>query len=368
MHISSPRLFRAFGACVAAAVMMLSGDHLRAQVPAFQTSYVTRAEAVMLLLQARVPKIPMLQSNGKFPDVPAGIWYERYIVAAERLSILQAQPGTHRIRPEDPVTRADFISMGAKTFGINTALFSSTYSDVPTQAWYAQAAGMAQRLHLFPTDRDQTRFRPDAYMEHIEVAKAVELLTDATEHSGQWSGSAPSASEKISTTTEQFSLIQPRGPSPTITPGIPAIPNTFDPAQLGKLRLQLLSSVNGERARLGLPLLKTNATLQRSAQLYAREMAQKSFFAHVSPTGETLKQRMENSGYYKAFYASECFCVGHYLMGETLARGQKTSREVVLDWMKSPSHRAAILNPDFSDTGIGIVAGVWVEHFAGRQE
>src|SRR3989338_5361585 len=80
-------------------------------VPSFDTAFVTRAEAVMFLLQARIPTIPNLVTKGEFPDVPQGVWYERYIAVGERLGIIQANPTTHRMRPDDPVTRAEFMTM-----------------------------------------------------------------------------------------------------------------------------------------------------------------------------------------------------------------------------------------------------------------
>ncbi len=135
-----------------------------------------------------------------------------------------------------------------------------------------------------------------------------------------------------------------------------------------KLRLEVLKLVNAERAKSGLAGLRMNPTLQTSAQQYARDMAIDNFFGHISPSGETLKNRMEKSGYYRPFFQSDCLCVARYLMGENLARGQKTAKEVVRDWLRSPGHREAMLNEDFTDTGIGIVAGVWVEHFGGKQK
>jgi hypothetical protein len=130
MHIHHPRIVSALAVISCLFALSAGSAGLLGQVSSFQTPYVTRAEAVMVLLQARIPKIPALQSKGEFVDVVKGAWYERYILVAERLQILQANPVTHRIRPEDPVTRAEFLAMAARTFGVNTLLFSSTYKDV----------------------------------------------------------------------------------------------------------------------------------------------------------------------------------------------------------------------------------------------
>ncbi len=343
-----------------------------AQIPSFQTPYVTRAEAVMLLLQARVANIPALVSNGEFPDVRHNIWYERYIVVAERLGIVQANPVTKRIRPEDPVTRAEFLSMAARTFGINADLYDSSYRDVAPEAWFASLAGMAQKMRLFPADPDQNTLKPDEFMIHNEVAKAVQILVDASSKKGKTTPAAP-LYETISTETNRVAIVKPRGPAANTAtqPHIAAYTRTTsaaDPLQTPRLRQEVLKIVNGARAAAGLAPLKHSAMLETSAQAYARLMAQQGFFGHLSPLGETLKDRMERSGYYRPFFQSSCLCIARYIMGENLARGQKTAKEVVSDWLASPSHRETIMNPDFTDTGIGLEAGVWVQHFGGKQK
>lgn len=354
----------------------LSGA-LAAQTPSFQTPYVTRAEAAMILLQSRIPTVPTLTSNDEFPDVPKGAWYERYIVAAERLGILHADTVTRRIRPEDPVTRAEFMSMALKTFGVNAELFLENYADVPREAWYAGAAGMAQRLRLFPADPDQNLFKPDTFMIHSEVAKSVQILANATVNDKRQSQvilngpAVPSGTStmRISTDTQSVSLIKPRGPSPKPTITIVRLPPAgSDPAQIGALRTEVMKLVNSQRVKYGLTPLQTHPALEASAQQYARDMANQGFFGHISPAGETLKNRMENSGYYRPFFQSDCLCAARFVIGENLARGQKTAKEVVADWLNSPAHREAMLNPAFTDTGIGINAGIWVQHFGGKQK
>lgn len=354
-------------------LILARGTVAHAQLPSFQTPYVTRAEAAMILLQARVPNIPALQSNGEFPDVPKGAWYERYVVIGERLGIVQAHAVTRRIRPEDPVTRAEFVFMVAKTYGLNTALFSTSYEDIPAEAWYAPAAGVAQRFHFFPTDPDQSTMKPEEFMIHSEVAKIVQVMTDVTANAGQWkqiagASSSAMAYETISTDTQKISMVKSRGAAPRIGSYVKTQPAVSNPKRTIKLRQDILALVNAERAAVGLPGLRMNTTLEISAQEYALAMAEQGFFGHTSPAGENLKARMERSGYYRPFFQTDCLCVARYLMGENLARGQKSSKEVVRDWLNSPTHREAIMNPDFTDTGIGIIAGVWVEHFGGKQK
>ena len=44
-----------------------------------------------------------------------------------------------------------------------------------------------------------------------------------------------------------------------------------------------------------------------------------------------------------------------------------TSEGMVAAWMKSPAHRKNILNPDFDDTGVGVVKGTYADSTGDRE-
>lgn len=109
--------------------------------------------------------------------------------------------------------------------------------------------------------------------------------------------------------------------------------------------------VDVQRARHGLRALRQNADLARSAAGHSEDMVSENYFDHVSPGGETPLQRAKASTYLPRRST--------YLLGENIALGTlqlATPTAVVASWMKSAGHRANILNPDFRDSGIGIVA------------
>lgn len=342
----------------------------------FTTPFVTRAESAMLLLQARLPHIPALKSEGKFSDVKEGSWYERYMVLGERLAIIQSNPVTKAMRPDDPVTRAEFLLMAVRTFGINTDLYPSTYRDVAKESWYGSIAGVAQQLKLFPDDADKSLFNADSPMVHTEVARAVQTLLALSMVEDPVPVAAPEPEKTylvISSKTLRNPMIKPRGATPHAAPGSTPLLTTNgragdDPKQLPLLRDSLLRLVNEARAQAKLSPLNIHPGLEESAQKYARELIEKNFFGHVSPTGGTLRERIQDSGYYKPFFDMDCLCVRQYIVGENLARGQRTASEVVREWLASPGHKAAMLNGSFTDAGIGITSGVWVMHFGGEQK
>ena len=109
--------------------------------------------------------------------------------------------------------------------------------------------------------------------------------------------------------------------------------------------------VNVQRARHGLRALRQNADLARSSDRHSKDMVAENYFDHTSPGGQTPLARIKASTYLPRRSA--------YLVGENIAIGTMqlaTPASIVASWMQSPDHRANILNPDFRDSGVGIVA------------
>lgn len=122
----------------------------------------------------------------------------------------------------------------------------------------------------------------------------------------------------------------------------------------------IIEATNKERTKAHLPLLKTNAKLNISAEKKARDMIDKGYFEHKSPTGVTVSDLGDQVGY------------DYIIMGENLALGDfKNADDLMAAWMASPGHRANILNPHYQDIGVSAFMGeyngnyVWfaVQHF-----
>jgi uncharacterized protein YkwD len=122
-------------------------------------------------------------------------------------------------------------------------------------------------------------------------------------------------------------------------------------ANTSRIEAATLCLVNVERTRRGERALRANADLARSAADHSEDMVDRNYFDHVSPGGETVLQRIKASTYLPP--------KAGYILGENIALGTMrlaTPAAIVDSWMKSPGHRANILNEDFRDTGIGVVA------------
>jgi len=337
------------------------------------TTYVTRAELVTALLAARSTSLPETENNGQFADIPIGSWYEDAMLAAVQYGIVS--PNTQgQLRPMGSVSRAEFLKMLSFTFGI-TKDYPYLYTDVPGDAWFKKYAGIAQKYHLFDLDSPYA-LQPMLLLQESEAAAALESFIRAAIPQEKKPGAdekklAEDAAENGLTlysviSTRRSKAVLDTTPEPgTVHQTPPRLEAPSVLLSLPEIRTLILAKVNEARKDAGVKPLTYNVYLEDSAQRYALDMAEKGFFGHVSPDGQTLKDRVGATGYYDRSYSRDCGCIKGYTFGENIARGQKTADEVMEAWMKSPSHKEAILNPDYSDLGVGVFGGLWVEHFGG---
>lgn len=109
----------------------------------------------------------------------------------------------------------------------------------------------------------------------------------------------------------------------------------------------LVDLTNFDRAEEGLHGLAVNPVLVEAAQAKAYDMAAKGYFSHNSPDGKTPWYWLQEAGYSFSY------------AGENLAVFFGDSEDVERAWMESPSHRANILNSNFSEVGIATAEGFY---------
>lgn len=133
---------------------------------------------------------------------------------------------------------------------------------------------------------------------------------------------------------------------PATDPAAPGNPGSDDTGVAGLTadEQRMLDLVNAERAKNGQPLLKANLKLTEVARLKARDMIDKNYFSHTSPT------------YGSPFDMMRKFGITYGTAGENLA-GAPTVDTAHTNLMNSSGHRANILNGSFREVGIGIVNG-----------
>lgn len=106
-----------------------------------------------------------------------------------------------------------------------------------------------------------------------------------------------------------------------------------------KYAKQVLSLVNQERAKAGLPELKLSKSLNAAAAVRARELATE--FSHIRPDGRDCFTALTDAG------------IVYSHVGENIAAGQVTPQEVVTSWLNSDGHRANIMSEDYTQMGLG---------------
>jgi uncharacterized protein YkwD len=110
--------------------------------------------------------------------------------------------------------------------------------------------------------------------------------------------------------------------------------------------------VNARRTAHGLRALRASGDLRRAAKLHAADMVRRRYFAHVSPEGGTVAQRVKRTGYLSG--------ARRWALGENIGWGSGATASagaIVNAWMNSPGHRAVILDRRFGEVGLGIARG-----------
>ncbi|WP_241426657.1 SafA/ExsA family spore coat assembly protein [Dysosmobacter acutus] len=118
---------------------------------------------------------------------------------------------------------------------------------------------------------------------------------------------------------------------------------------------EVMRLVNEARAKNGLKPLSANWELSRVARYKSQDMVDRRYFSHTSPTYGTPFQMIKSFG------------LTYRTAGENIAYGQSTPQAVVNAWMNSSGHRANILNPSYTQIGVGYVANghYWTQLFIG---
>jgi hypothetical protein len=131
--------------------------------------------------------------------------------------------------------------------------------------------------------------------------------------------------------------------------GADVVPAADNVVVVGQATLCLL---NQQRAAKGVGPLVENAALSTASAGYSQRMVSQGFFAHESPDGGTLVDRLTAVGYLGGDAA--------WVVGENIGWGQAslaTPRSMVDAWMNSPGHRENLLSADYSQVGLGLALG-----------
>ena len=113
------------------------------------------------------------------------------------------------------------------------------------------------------------------------------------------------------------------------------------------LPAEIISLTNNERTANSVGQLTENSLLDAAAQAKANDMAAKGYFSHIGPDGKEPWAWVAGAGY------------NYQDAGENLAVRFVDSTDVVNAWMASPTHRANIVKPVYTEIGVGVAQGTF---------
>ena len=129
---------------------------------------MTRAEVAQMFYALLLDKNVTITKS--FSDVPSDAWYAKAVNTLSSLGMLGGYPdGT--FRPDAPITRAEFAAI-ALAFAYDPASASCSYTDVSTSAWYYTYVAQATTYGWIGGYPDGS-FRPNNSITRAEVAVIV---------------------------------------------------------------------------------------------------------------------------------------------------------------------------------------------------
>ena len=139
------------------------------------------------------------------------------------------------------------------------------------------------------------------------------------------------------------------GPAPELTPTVEEVA-----PQPSGWQAEILELINGKRIAQGLAALTWSPELAGAAQAHADDCAQRNQGSHAGSDGAKLAARLARVGY------------AARTSSENWANAQSVQHAFGMWWNEPKGrdpHRRNILNPRFTELGIGVARGSWGYYF-----
>jgi len=170
---------------------------------------------------------------------------------------------------------------------------------------------------------------------------------------GAFSGRFPSAIESPPSTARLASAPSGQAGAPSLRQHpllLRTIPSSLllgaaiAPKNSSLIAREIIDLTNQARAEASAPTLSPSSALMLAAQLHSQDMARLNLMSHDIP-GIPLASLTDRAAY--VHY--------HYLrLGENIAYNQADAASVVTSWMNSQPHRENMLDPSYTQIGIGV--------------
>ncbi len=124
-------------------------------------------------------------------------------------------------------------------------------------------------------------------------------------------------------------------------------PSPEEAAGVSEPESAILNLVNAERAKQHLNSLTLSARLAVVARGHSYDMAIRHYRGHRSPEGSTPTDCVRGVGI-------KCKAVGETIYVDDSHGFQGLAERSLKGWLASDEHRAVMLSPDFTETGVGV--------------
>lgn len=142
----------------------------------------------------------------------------------------------------------------------------------------------------------------------------------------------------------------------------------IEPLDEEKVEELVHQKINEERTQRGLSKLDYSEKLEDIADKHSKDMSQNNYFAHTSPSGQTMSDRYEEANYICSIDTRAVVQQGAENIAQTwyqepistksgtaLHENEEDVAEgLVTQWMNSPGHKKNILKTYWNNEGIGI--------------
>jgi uncharacterized protein YkwD len=119
----------------------------------------------------------------------------------------------------------------------------------------------------------------------------------------------------------------------------------MSPAEAAALEVKILRAINALRAAHGLRALTLSPRLRGIARARNKDMFKRGYFSHTDPEHRSPYARMRASD------------IRFSATGETISYppvGGDIAQKVIADWLEHPGGKVQVLNPRFTQVGVGV--------------
>ncbi|MDZ4132705.1 MAG: CAP domain-containing protein [Dethiobacteria bacterium] len=172
-----------------------------------------------------------------------------------------------------------------------------------------------------------------SYLEKLDAEAEEDHVTDSETGNASTKDPVPAPAPQPTAATDQVAAASVEAPAPV---QVPSVDNNSK-------EQQMINLINQARSNAGLPALQASSDLTKVARAKSKDMVDKNYFSHTSPTYGSLTSMLQHFG------------ISYSAAGENLAMNSSGSVGAAHEsLMNSAGHRSNILEPRFSYVGVGI--------------